>query len=47
LVAVATLAAEPGSISIRPARALDVRGGKLRRDVVVQFQGEHIPDRRA
>jgi imidazolonepropionase-like amidohydrolase len=42
LVAEARFAAEPDIISIRPAQVLDVRSGKLRRDVVVQIQGERI-----
>jgi hypothetical protein len=42
LVAEARLAAEPDIISLRPAQVLDVRNGKLRRDVVVQIQGERI-----
>jgi len=42
LVAEASFAAEPDIISIRPAQVLDVRSGKLRRDVVVQIQGERI-----
>jgi imidazolonepropionase-like amidohydrolase len=42
LVAEAWFAAEPDIISIRPAQVLDVRSGKLRRDVVVQIQGERI-----
>ena len=42
LVAEARLAAEPDILSIRPAQVLDVRSGKLRRDVVVRIQGERI-----
>jgi imidazolonepropionase-like amidohydrolase len=42
LLAEARIAAEPDIISIRPAQILDVRSGVLRRDVVVQIQGERI-----
>jgi cytosine/adenosine deaminase-related metal-dependent hydrolase len=38
----AARATESDIISIRPAQVLDVRSGKLRRDVVVQIQGERI-----
>jgi imidazolonepropionase-like amidohydrolase len=41
-LAEAVLAAEPEIISIRPAQILDVRSGKLQRDVVVRIRGERI-----
>jgi hypothetical protein len=42
LAAEAAHATESDIISIRPAQVLDVRSGKLRRDVVVQIQGERV-----
>jgi len=42
LAAEAAHATESDIISIRPAQVLDVRSGKLRRDVIVQIQGERV-----
>lgn len=42
LAAEAAPATESDVISIRPAQVLDVRSGKLRRDVVVRIRGERI-----
>jgi len=42
LLAETSPAADPDLISIRPAQVLDVRSGKLLRDVVVRIRGERI-----